>query len=178
VNGHALVHAELRELFLPAIRPDYQIATSHRVPVNAAIDAPVAYYGNQDKDIDEKSVSAWSAVTKSAFAARRFEGGHFYLVEHAEDLIADLLSHLRVYHAVTCAAGTAYRHAAGRSLSTSAEFSFHPSPITAGPSGGAVPRPAIRSATWPDGIPAPAVIYYARRRWASASYSAFFCGIR
>jgi pyochelin biosynthetic protein PchC len=98
----AFAQPELRELFLPALREDYRIVASHRMSVNAVIEAPVvAYYGNQDEDIDEKSASAWSAVTKSSFRARSFEGGHFYLMEHAKDLVADLLSHLKVHRDVT-----------------------------------------------------------------------------
>ncbi len=99
-----LSQPELRGLFLPVVRGDYRIAATHRVSVNALIEAPVvAYYGDQDKETDGASVSAWSAVTKSSFRARRFEGGHFYLVEHAKDLVTDLLSHLNVHRDITSA---------------------------------------------------------------------------
>jgi pyochelin biosynthetic protein PchC len=94
-NPTVLGNPELRQLFLPVVRADYRIITGHRITVKRAIEAPVvAYYGDQDEDMDEQSTAAWSTVTNSSFTARRFTGGHFYLIEHAKDLIADLFSHL------------------------------------------------------------------------------------
>jgi pyochelin biosynthetic protein PchC len=95
-DSKAFEDAGLRELLLPAIRADYRLIEHHKAPsVNAVIEAPiVAYYGNQDEDAHAASVSAWSAVTKSTFTARSFDGGHFYLTDHAPALVADLLGHL------------------------------------------------------------------------------------
>ena len=70
-----LAQPELRELFLPVVRGDYRIVAGHRVSVNAVIEAPVvAYYGDQDKEIDATSVSAWSAVTRSSFTGAPLRG--------------------------------------------------------------------------------------------------------
>jgi pyochelin biosynthetic protein PchC len=94
-NPAVLDNPDLRQLFLPAVRADYRIIAGHRITVRRVIEAPVvAYYGDRDEDIDERSVSAWSTVTNSTFTAQSFNGGHFYLIEHAKDLITDLFSHL------------------------------------------------------------------------------------
>jgi pyochelin biosynthesis protein PchC len=91
----ALSDPELRQLFLPAVRSDYRILADHRITIRRIIEAPViAYYGDQDEDIEQQSISAWSTVTNSSFAEHRFSGGHFYLIEHAQDLIADLFRRL------------------------------------------------------------------------------------
>jgi pyochelin biosynthesis protein PchC len=95
-NQAVLINPELRQLYLPTVRADYRLIAGHRITVKRVIEAPVAaYYGDQDEDIEEQSISTWSTVTNSTFTARRFNGGHFYLIEHAPDLIADLFSHLQ-----------------------------------------------------------------------------------
>jgi pyochelin biosynthesis protein PchC len=95
-NPAVLASPELRQLFLPAVRSDYRILADHRITVRRIIEAPViAYYGDQDEDIEQQSISAWSTVTNSAFTEHRFSGGHFYLIEHAQDLIADLFRRLK-----------------------------------------------------------------------------------
>ncbi|MFG3055690.1 thioesterase II family protein [Kitasatospora sp. NPDC048239] len=94
-------HADLRELILPAIRADYRLIERYRAPgaENAMVDAPVyAYYGSQDAELSEDSMESWSAVTRVGFAARAFDGGHFYLVEHAEAVLRDLF--LRIDSAI------------------------------------------------------------------------------
>lgn len=91
-----LVDAELRQLYLPTLRADYRLIARHRISSADIIDAPVvAYYGDQDEDLDEESVSAWSTVTKSTFMAHRFSGGHFYLLDHSKDVVADICTRLR-----------------------------------------------------------------------------------
>ncbi|MFF2147237.1 thioesterase II family protein [Kitasatospora sp. NPDC058190] len=89
--------AGLRELILPAIRADYRLIERYRAPEveNAMVNAPIyAYYGSQDAELSEDSMESWSAVTRAGFAARAFDGGHFYLVEHAEAVLRDLFSRI------------------------------------------------------------------------------------
>jgi pyochelin biosynthetic protein PchC len=95
-DTQAFEDTELRDLILPAIRADYRLIERHRPPsVDAAIDAPVvAYYGKQDAGVDERSIAAWSTVTRSTFGVRSFGGGHFYLVAHAQALVEDLSARL------------------------------------------------------------------------------------
>ncbi|MFK3984248.1 thioesterase II family protein [Micromonospora sp. NPDC050397] len=95
-SAEVLANPELRELFLPVIRADYRLLDAYRSPVPPpALAVPVvAYYGAEDGHVDEDGVNAWSAVTRSGFAARSFPGGHFYLEQHAAALVTDLFTHL------------------------------------------------------------------------------------
>lgn len=94
----ALDHPDLLELVLPAIRADYRIVEEYRAdPAGAVLDAPVvAYYGDADEDVDAGSAAAWAPVTRASFTARAFAGGHFYLADHRDALLRDLLSRLGV----------------------------------------------------------------------------------
>ncbi|AWW35618.1 thioesterase II family protein [Streptomyces cadmiisoli] len=97
-TAEALANEELRELFLPAVRADYRLIERYAASVpTPTLDLPVyAYYGDQDDEIDEDSVNAWSAVTRSTFVARSFPGGHFYLDDRTAPLVADVLARLGV----------------------------------------------------------------------------------
>jgi pyochelin biosynthetic protein PchC len=89
-------HPALRQLLLPPIRADYRLLGRYRLPADApALDAPlVAYYGTGDPEVDAQSMGAWSSMTRSQFDVRSFDGGHFYLADHTEELVADLSTRL------------------------------------------------------------------------------------
>lgn len=97
-TAEALANEELRELLLPAVRADYRLIERYAASIpSSVLDIPVhAYYGDQDDELDEDSVSAWSSVTRSTFGTRSFPGGHFYLEEQTAPLVADLFTRLGV----------------------------------------------------------------------------------
>ncbi|CAM5596806.1 thioesterase [Streptomyces avidinii] len=77
---------DLRELFLPVIRNDYHLVDNYRRRADApALRADVvALTGDRDPRLSVPQAEEWSAVTSGSFTTHVFEGGHFYLVPHAE----------------------------------------------------------------------------------------------
>lgn len=79
---------DLRELFLPIVRNDYQLINGYR----RREDAPLlradvmALTGDRDPRVEPANAAKWSTVTAGAFTSHVFEGGHFYLVPHAEQI--------------------------------------------------------------------------------------------
>jgi surfactin synthase thioesterase subunit len=97
-NPAVLANPELKQLFLLALRTDYQLVTNHFISPAGVIQAPmISYYGDQDEKVSEESAAAWSILTKSTFSLRRFNGGHFYLTNHSADLVADICAHLETH---------------------------------------------------------------------------------
>jgi pyochelin biosynthesis protein PchC len=90
-------YPELVDLVLPIIRSDYRICEDYArarnaVRPTAVLSAPIAaYFGDRDPELDLPGVAAWSELTLSTFVMRVFTGGHFYLAEHAEELVKDVL---------------------------------------------------------------------------------------
>ncbi|MFF7638508.1 thioesterase II family protein [Kitasatospora sp. NPDC008050] len=105
-DAQAFANPELRGLILPVIRADYRLVDGYQAPTSRApLDTPVvAYYGNEEAELDRDSVAAWSSVTGSTFTLRAFDGGHFYLVGHRQELLAHLLASLG--HGPATATGT------------------------------------------------------------------------
>ncbi|MFB6564742.1 MULTISPECIES: thioesterase II family protein [unclassified Streptomyces] len=85
---------ELRALTLPAVRADYSLIERYEAS-RSAVSAPiVAYFGGADAYVGQDGVDAWASVTRSSFARRSFPGGHFYLADHVQELVDDILARL------------------------------------------------------------------------------------
>lgn len=85
---------ELFDLFIPRLRADFQINETYVFQKNGlTLDCPIQVFGGyQDKETTIESLNAWSDHTSSKFSIRMFEGGHFFLHKHEDQLIEMLVS--------------------------------------------------------------------------------------
>ncbi|MCX4639690.1 thioesterase [Streptomyces sp. RPA4-5] len=88
----ALDHPDLRELLLPAIRADYRLIDDYRPPAPLPrLGVPVtALLGDRDPHVHEADMRAWAEVTEGDFGLRVRPGDHFYLLEQAPSLVAEV----------------------------------------------------------------------------------------
>lgn len=73
--------AEMRTLFLPAIRNDYRLIETYRPPP-APVPLPLAisaFIGHADTELTQDEAEAWAAHGCAGFDLHVFFGGHFYL---------------------------------------------------------------------------------------------------
>jgi len=71
---------ELLELYLPILRADLTLLETHRYEALAPLDCPIiAFSGKDDRNVSVEGLNAWSEHTTAEFAAKWFDGGHFYL---------------------------------------------------------------------------------------------------
>lgn len=77
---------DLREVFLPIVRNDFDLIDDYRRREDAPLlrAGVMALTGDRDPRVAPADAEKWSTVTEGAFASHVFEGGHFYLVSHAE----------------------------------------------------------------------------------------------
>lgn len=88
-----LRHPELLGLVLPIVRNDYRMAETHRLVPGPALRCPVlAFLGDRDRDVTPEEADAWAAVTTGRFTRRVYPGGHFYLADCRESLLAEVIS--------------------------------------------------------------------------------------
>ncbi|MGW1200505.1 thioesterase II family protein [Streptomyces sp. NPDC002536] len=80
---------DLRAMVLPIIRNDYHLIDTYRPdPAAAPVAAEVvALTGDADPRVDAVQMKEWAGVTTGAFAVHVFPGGHFYLADHAAELV-------------------------------------------------------------------------------------------
>ncbi|MFI6409689.1 thioesterase II family protein [Streptomyces sp. NPDC050548] len=82
-----VLQPELRELVMPAIRSDFSLLREYSPQPLRRISTPVtAFAGIDDADVPWNKVAAWEDATTGSYVSHKFPGGHFYLVEHEEEL--------------------------------------------------------------------------------------------
>jgi medium-chain acyl-[acyl-carrier-protein] hydrolase len=83
---------EILELFLPILRADIKVNETYQREVDSMLDTPVTlFYGTTDASLSLEDLEAWKAVTSGPFEMLPFEGGHFFLTQHRERLISEIL---------------------------------------------------------------------------------------
>jgi surfactin synthase thioesterase subunit len=77
------------ELVLPVLRSDYKAVETYRChPPHAAVACPVvALIGDDDPQAPREECLRWREHTRGRFDLHVFEGGHFYLDDHAEAVL-------------------------------------------------------------------------------------------
>jgi len=81
-------HPELLDIFLPLLRNDFKIVETHPAKKNGwPMPFPITvFFGKQD-DISAKQCDGWKEHTLEVCSMYHFEGGHFFLQEHVEQLV-------------------------------------------------------------------------------------------
>jgi medium-chain acyl-[acyl-carrier-protein] hydrolase len=93
----ALDDPELASLLLPALRADLTVAETHGYRAPDPLNMPLlALSGRSDPLCRPADVEAWSRHTTMGFAHRCFAGGHFFIHEHEAEVVATVVSEIRL----------------------------------------------------------------------------------
>lgn len=84
-----LASPDLLELMLPTMRADFALLEAHRPAAVAALPVPiVALGGDADPWATSERLAQWQSCTTLPLRMRRFAGGHFYLDDHLDEVLA------------------------------------------------------------------------------------------
>lgn len=90
---------QVRALFLPTLRSDYQAIETWRPerlqPLTAPIDVLLAL---EDKEVSHDQAQAWAELTRHTPDISLFEGNHFYLKQQPRQVIDHLLRRFARHH--------------------------------------------------------------------------------
>ena len=82
---------ELLELVLPTLRADFALLEAHRPQAVAALPLPIVAMGGRDDPwASPERLAHWQACTSKPLRLHQFGGGHFYLDERLDDVLAVL----------------------------------------------------------------------------------------
>lgn len=88
-----LADPDLRAMFLPILRADFEAVESYRHEPRPPLHCPIAAYGGTgDPFAPVDDLGEWARHTTGDFRSRAFPGGHFFLREHRDALLAALLA--------------------------------------------------------------------------------------
>ncbi|WP_258348151.1 thioesterase II family protein [Saccharopolyspora gregorii] len=97
LNGaeSALDDEDVVRMSLPAIRNDYRAVETYPPRPGRVVSCPISVLiGDDDPKSTVDESLRWKEHTSGAFRLRGFRGGHFYLVEHAPQVNAELAAEL------------------------------------------------------------------------------------
>ncbi len=81
----------LLDFYLPIIRADLLLSSQLTFPQSTCYQAPLAVFqGNRDNWTDEQDLADWRQIASGEFQQHSFEGGHIYLEEQCDSVIARL----------------------------------------------------------------------------------------
>ncbi|MGW0790138.1 thioesterase II family protein [Streptomyces sp. NPDC002911] len=90
-----LENPEMRALFLPALRADYQVVETYRHTEGPPLSCPVlALAGDSDPVASPAEMRHWAARTSGQFSLLSFSGGHFYLADHSAAVASAVRDHV------------------------------------------------------------------------------------
>ena len=82
---------ELLDLLMPRLRADFAVTGTYEYAPRPPLDLPItAFAGADDQIVTPSLVDAWREQTTSAFRLELYDGGHFFLTQHAREIVLKL----------------------------------------------------------------------------------------
>lgn len=89
VSGDVLEEPQLAELVYPALRADFEAVENYRYTRGEPLDSPILPLGGkQDPEASQDQISAWGQHSVLPLRSRFFSGGHFFLKESKDSVLA------------------------------------------------------------------------------------------
>ncbi len=82
-----LGNEELMELFLPILRADFEAADTYEpAPVIAALPVPLSAWIGRRDDVTREEARRWQEASTEPVTIKEFDGGHFFINDHVQEL--------------------------------------------------------------------------------------------
>ena len=89
-----LANQELMSLTLPVLRADFLLCGRYAYRERAPLRCPLHVLGGTDDRATEEQLLAWGRESLGEFSLERFPGGHFFIHEHEDRVLATLTAAL------------------------------------------------------------------------------------
>lgn len=91
-----LASEEMMAILLPTIRGDLTAVAGYRPPPQSPLNIPVfAFAGSEDPTASPEIMQGWAQDTRCTLSLTPFDGGHFFIQQHAQDVVTTVLRQLR-----------------------------------------------------------------------------------
>lgn len=83
-----LANPELMSLTLPILRADFLLCGTYAYRQRPALQCPLHVLGGENDRASDEQLDAWRLETRGAFYRQMFSGGHFFIHEHEDRVLA------------------------------------------------------------------------------------------
>ncbi|GAB3147773.1 alpha/beta fold hydrolase [Micromonospora sonneratiae] len=88
-------HRDLIELMLPTLRADFTAVETYRANVGERLACPIAVFGGvDDPDSPPATLLPWAELTTAPTTVHTYDGGHFFLLDHAVEVTSAIAAAL------------------------------------------------------------------------------------
>lgn len=88
IPDELLAHEELMDLYEPVLRADFKALEQYVYQETACFDIPMLVMAGLEERISREELMSWQKETCKPLQARRFTGKHFFIFDHARELMA------------------------------------------------------------------------------------------
>jgi medium-chain acyl-[acyl-carrier-protein] hydrolase len=82
----------LRDLFLPTLRADLELAETYDAEAHEPLPVPItAFYGRSDRFVGADEVREWARYTSSGLRVHAFDAGHFFIRDAQDGVVAAVI---------------------------------------------------------------------------------------
>lgn len=91
-----LAHRELMDIVLPAIRADFALVENYVYEPQEPLSLPITVFaGTREKFDSAAQISGWTQETTNNCVVQWFDGGHFFIQSHRQDVINQINAELQ-----------------------------------------------------------------------------------
>jgi medium-chain acyl-[acyl-carrier-protein] hydrolase len=91
-----LANEEIMALITPMLRADFSLGETYVYTPEPPLQVPISAFGGlTDAEVPTWSVEAWSEQAAGSFRAQMFRGGHFFINENRDEVLAEVTRDLR-----------------------------------------------------------------------------------
>jgi surfactin synthase thioesterase subunit len=89
-----LQYPDLLSLFEPVLRADFQAISEYRHQHAEPLNIPMTVMTGNEEELSPGDVEKWQHESLHAVSLRYFEGGHFFILQHAPRVAAEMMQEL------------------------------------------------------------------------------------
>lgn len=96
-NADVLASDELMALTLPVLRADFKLCGNYRYQVRETLSQPLHVLAGRYDETTHETLLAWREETSAEFSLCYFDGDHFFIQSHEDELLNTICGHLQTH---------------------------------------------------------------------------------
>lgn len=90
---------EFKKIYTKILRSDFKLLEEYKCTDPLNIKSPIVFmYGEEDKTLKDVEIRTWENISNKGCTFKKFQGNHFYLIEHRKEVCSEVLEHINSFY--------------------------------------------------------------------------------